>query len=119
MDLPKSFEDYVHRIGRTGRAGTKGRATSFYTDRDGYLVGQIKTALQEIERGNALAFATGKAARQQEKILAKEFKEQLRMGYQPVVETAATTVKVDDRYAFMAKTSSTAQAGAADAAWDD
>jgi len=37
-------------------------------------VGQIKTAMQEIERGNSLAFATGKAARQQEKILAKEFK---------------------------------------------
>lgn len=25
-----------------GRAGTKGRATSFYTDRDGFLVQQIK-----------------------------------------------------------------------------
>lgn len=28
------MEDYVHRIGRTGRAGSTGRATSFYTDRD-------------------------------------------------------------------------------------
>jgi ATP-dependent RNA helicase DDX5/DBP2 len=23
MDLPKTFEDYVHRIGRTGRAGER------------------------------------------------------------------------------------------------
>lgn len=28
------MEDYVHRIGRTGRAGSTGKATSFYTDRD-------------------------------------------------------------------------------------
>ncbi len=30
-DLPKSVEDYVHRIGRTGRAGQKGAAISFAT----------------------------------------------------------------------------------------
>ena len=29
FDLPKSAEDYVHRIGRTGRAGAKGVAISF------------------------------------------------------------------------------------------
>jgi len=31
LDLPRMFEDYVHRVGRTGRAGMTGRATSFYT----------------------------------------------------------------------------------------
>lgn len=30
-DLPENKEDYVHRIGRTGRAGKKGRAISFAT----------------------------------------------------------------------------------------
>jgi len=29
FDLPENAEDYVHRIGRTGRAGHKGRAISF------------------------------------------------------------------------------------------
>ena len=29
-DLPKDLDEYVHRIGRTGRCGNKGRATSFY-----------------------------------------------------------------------------------------
>ena len=29
-DLPKDIDEYVHRIGRTGRCGNKGRATSFY-----------------------------------------------------------------------------------------
>lgn len=31
FDLPGNSEDYVHRIGRTGRAGKKGRAISFAT----------------------------------------------------------------------------------------
>ncbi len=30
-DLPDNSEDYVHRIGRTGRAGNKGKALSFAT----------------------------------------------------------------------------------------
>ena len=28
-DLPTTYEDYVHRIGRTGRAGKQGRALTF------------------------------------------------------------------------------------------
>jgi superfamily II DNA/RNA helicase len=28
-DLPSNGEDYVHRIGRTGRAGAAGHAVSF------------------------------------------------------------------------------------------
>ncbi|KAJ3054461.1 DEAD-box ATP-dependent RNA helicase, partial [Rhizophlyctis rosea] len=31
-DLPGDIDDYVHRIGRTGRAGNVGRATAFFTD---------------------------------------------------------------------------------------
>src|SRR6185369_15227990 len=33
-DLPRQAEDYVHRIGRTGRAGRSGVAISFANDRD-------------------------------------------------------------------------------------
>lgn len=29
-DLPQSIDEYVHRIGRTGRCGNLGKATSFY-----------------------------------------------------------------------------------------
>jgi len=29
-DLPNTIEEYVHRIGRTGRVGNSGKATSFY-----------------------------------------------------------------------------------------
>ncbi len=34
FDLPENSDDYVHRIGRTGRAGKKGRAISFATPRE-------------------------------------------------------------------------------------
>lgn len=30
-DLPKNIEDYIHRIGRTARAGAKGTAVSFFS----------------------------------------------------------------------------------------
>jgi len=33
-DMPGQIEDYVHRVGRTGRAGEKGTAITFFTDAD-------------------------------------------------------------------------------------
>jgi superfamily II DNA/RNA helicase len=43
FDLPKAAEDYVHRIGRTGRGGASGIAISFASNRDA-------GNLQKIER---------------------------------------------------------------------
>nr|XP_023871425.1 DEAD-box ATP-dependent RNA helicase 52A-like [Quercus suber]POE87147.1 dead-box atp-dependent rna helicase 52a [Quercus suber] len=60
LDLPKTMEDYVHRIGRTGRAGSMGQATSFYTDRDMVLVAQIKKAIADVQSGNPVNYAVGK-----------------------------------------------------------
>lgn len=42
FDLPMSAEDYVHRIGRTGRAGATGVALSFAAHRDHRTVQQIE-----------------------------------------------------------------------------
>lgn len=33
FDLPSTYEDYVHRIGRTGRAASKGKALTFVQER--------------------------------------------------------------------------------------
>merc|ERR1719233_1839590 len=33
-DLPKELDEYIHRIGRTGRVGNIGRATSFFDERE-------------------------------------------------------------------------------------
>jgi len=42
FDLPRQAEDYVHRIGRTGRAGRTGIAVSFAGMREGGLVRNIE-----------------------------------------------------------------------------
>jgi ATP-dependent RNA helicase DeaD len=41
-DLPHDGEDYVHRIGRTGRAGKKGRAITFVAGREIYKLENIQ-----------------------------------------------------------------------------
>jgi ATP-dependent RNA helicase RhlE len=45
FDLPGEAEDYVHRIGRTGRADLSGKATSFVSLRDGELIRAIERVL--------------------------------------------------------------------------
>lgn len=42
FDIPNCAEDYVHRIGRTGRAGGKGFALSFAAPRDTRLIRAIE-----------------------------------------------------------------------------
>ncbi len=42
FDLPGNAEDYVHRIGRTGRAGAKGIAWSFASSKDFRLLKDIE-----------------------------------------------------------------------------
>ncbi|MEO5654943.1 MAG: DEAD/DEAH box helicase [Nitrosospira sp.] len=42
FDLPKFAEDYVHRIGRTGRAGASGIAVSFASGKDGITLKKIE-----------------------------------------------------------------------------
>jgi len=46
-DLPtRSIDNYCHRIGRTGRAGNKGVATSFVTDEDEGIMAPLKAYLE-------------------------------------------------------------------------
>merc|ERR1711915_1136674 len=52
--FPQTIEDYVHRIGRTGRTGKDGLAHSFFTRKDrmqaGSLVHVLKEAGQEVPK---------------------------------------------------------------------
>lgn len=52
FDLPRDIDDYVHRIGRTGRAGKSGLATAFFSDKNSpmakALVGILQEANQEV-----------------------------------------------------------------------
>ena len=51
-DFPTQTEDYIHRIGRTGRAGAKGVAHTFFTNIDRSkaheLVKIMQTAKQDV-----------------------------------------------------------------------
>jgi superfamily II DNA/RNA helicase len=46
IDVPFNAEDYVHRIGRTGRAGASGLAISFVSGKDSRLVGDIEKLIK-------------------------------------------------------------------------
>ncbi|OOR98279.1 ATP-dependent RNA helicase SrmB [Canicola haemoglobinophilus] len=48
FDLPYSADTYLHRIGRTARAGKKGTAVSFVEAHDYKLLGKIKRYTEEL-----------------------------------------------------------------------
>lgn len=47
FDVPMEKESYVHRIGRTGRVGKKGKALTFTTNRDKRLLNDIEQYIQK------------------------------------------------------------------------
>ncbi|EKD16601.1 uncharacterized protein L3040_001344 [Drepanopeziza brunnea f. sp. 'multigermtubi'] len=61
VTFPLTVEDYVHRIGRTGRAGLDGLAITFFTEQDkalsGSLINVLKAANQEVP-ADLLKFGT-------------------------------------------------------------
>ena len=46
-DLPTSIDDYTHRIGRTGRAGKEGIATSFFNHNDKKIFRDLEILLKQ------------------------------------------------------------------------
>lgn len=58
FDFPASAVDYVHRAGRTARAGAKGRVTSFVTKKDENLA----RALENAGRGRVDALESERAS---------------------------------------------------------
>ncbi|RCN50316.1 hypothetical protein ANCCAN_03538 [Ancylostoma caninum] len=49
-DLPGDIDEYVHRIGRTGRCGNTGRATSFFTEKNRALARDLSQLLSEANK---------------------------------------------------------------------
>jgi ATP-dependent RNA helicase RhlE len=65
-DLPYNAEDYVHRIGRTGRAGATGDALSVFSEKDERLLVDIEKLIkQTITRGELTGFNPGRGAREE------------------------------------------------------
>ncbi|WMJ72787.1 DEAD/DEAH box helicase [Cytophagaceae bacterium ABcell3] len=46
FDVPVIYEDYVHRIGRTARAGLTGEAITFVTEPDVYYIAKIEKIIR-------------------------------------------------------------------------
>ncbi|KAJ5150972.1 ATP-dependent RNA helicase dbp3 [Penicillium canariense] len=61
VTFPLTVEDYVHRIGRTGRAGAEGHAITLFTEQDkglsGGLINVLKAAKQDVPE-SLLKFGT-------------------------------------------------------------
>ncbi|MBK8975124.1 MAG: DEAD/DEAH box helicase [Planctomycetes bacterium] len=60
FDMPFQVDDYVHRVGRTGRAGSKGEAVSVVTKSDQDLMQQILRHLEKSSQGRARAVVDGR-----------------------------------------------------------
>lgn len=80
-DIPTDPESYVHRIGRTGRAGRKGDAISFVTPRERYLLRHIEKATKQpltpMQRPSADEVNAGRLARFDDRITAALASEQV------------------------------------------
>lgn len=50
FDFPKQVEDYVHRIGRTARAGANGVAISFFTQKDARMAKELVRVMGETKQ---------------------------------------------------------------------
>lgn len=46
-DIPRETESYVHRIGRTGRVGRKGKAITFVSDRETRFLNDINSYIEK------------------------------------------------------------------------
>lgn len=62
FDLPNDIDDYVHRIGRTGRAGKMGLATAFFNDNNLSMAKPLADLMQEANQ-EVPAWLTRYAAR--------------------------------------------------------
>jgi ATP-dependent RNA helicase DDX23/PRP28 len=47
FDAPNTLVDYVHRIGRTGRAGKKGMATTLLQESDSHIFYDLRKYMEE------------------------------------------------------------------------
>ena len=50
FSFPLTIEDYVHRIGRTGRAGNKGVSHTFFTAHDKARAGELNNLLRQMNQ---------------------------------------------------------------------
>ncbi|KFK44954.1 hypothetical protein AALP_AA1G325100 [Arabis alpina] len=93
--FPLTTEDYVHRIGRTGRAGKKGVAHTFFTQQNKGLAGELVNVLREagqVVPADLLKFGTH-VKKKESKLYGAHFKE---IGADAPKSTKITFANSDD-----------------------
>lgn len=86
-DLPKKPEDYIHRIGRTARAGKTGKATTILSPRDHEIFEQILNLGVKIDEMESIKV---------EKIQIELDMKKLKKGSKPRKKTQDKWVSIDD-----------------------
>nr|WP_308664406.1 DEAD/DEAH box helicase [uncultured Acidaminococcus sp.] len=99
FDVPSDSESYVHRIGRTGRAGNTGVALTFITPREFRQLKLIERSIKtKIIRGT-LPTDASVLERQREQIVSKMqtiLEQERYQDYLPIVETLEKDYDVQD-----------------------
>jgi ATP-dependent RNA helicase RhlE len=108
-DFPVNPEDYIHRIGRTGRAEAAGKAISFVPKHDLNLLGILELAIgQRLDRKRLKGFnyqAPPQAAQPDEKPAKRDWRKRTRemeakqsaKPFKPGKPTARPPKKRDDK----------------------
>lgn len=56
FDYPNSSEDYIHRIGRTGRSKSKGTSYAFFTPSNSRQAKDLVSVLQEANQVSLIVY---------------------------------------------------------------
>ena len=98
FDVPREAEAYVHRIGRTGRAGRHGEAVTFLTPKEKGKLRQIErltgTRLEEITLPSPADVSEHRARKLLSKAAARHERGRLDM-YLPLVADSARQLDID------------------------
>ena len=98
FDVPREAEAYVHRIGRTGRAGRHGEAVTFLTPKEKRKLRQIErltgTKLEEITLPSPADVSSHRARKLLDKAALRHGRGRLSM-YRELVEAGAEELGID------------------------
>ena len=80
FDVPILYEDYVHRIGRTGRAFQEGKAITLVTKAEEYHIGKIEKLIREkiTEKKLPVEIEIAKTSFEEAQAMAREIDQQKR-----------------------------------------
>ena len=97
-DLPRTADTYLHRIGRTGRAGRKGTAISLVEAHDNTLLGKISRYINEPLKARVIDELRPVTRAPSEKLKGKPSKKTLAKREEKKKEQDKTKTRVKKRH---------------------